>query len=261
MVSIPAMFTGTLYRQQRPLPRYVREHFDGGSLFKSLRASGYRVDNISEIPYDMRSASNTYRMRRPHVSYAEYVQFAGWQLADLSVFRHAPHILRPAIYNNQAWRLQTMLGPGDTTGRRHFPVNGAAILQELAERLTPAVDQPLYKFIHVGIPHRPVSIDADCDYFEGLRPTRDNYKAQTRCAVRAWLRCSIASRGRRLRRGAHRHRIRSWNRLPSAEVREQPADACRRAGHSLRQVDGTAHRQATAEPGRCASVPCADDYQ
>ena len=184
MVSIPAMFTGTLYRQEQPLPRYVREHFDRGSLFKSLRAAGYRVDNISEIPYDSRSASNTYRMRRPHVSYAEYAQFAGWQLADLSLFRHAPHILRPAIYNNQAWRLQTMLGPGDTTGRRHFPVNGAAILQELANRLTPTVDGPVYKFIHVGIPHRPVTVDARCGYVEGLRPTRDNYKAQTRCAVR-----------------------------------------------------------------------------
>lgn len=183
MVSIPAMLTGTLYRQERPLPRYVREHFDKGSLFKTLRAHGYRVDNTSEIPYDSRSASNTYRMRRPHVSYAEYVQFAGWQLADLSLFRHAPHILRPAIYNSQAWRLQTMLGPGDTRGRRHFPVNGAAILQEFSERLTPAIDEPLYKFIHVGIPHRPVTIEADCDYVEGLRPTRENYKGQARCAV------------------------------------------------------------------------------
>lgn len=184
MVSIPAMFTGTVYRQERPLPRYVREHFDRGSLFKSLRAAGYRVDNISEIPYDSRSASNTYRIRRPHVSYAEYAEFAGWQLADLSLFRHAPHILRPAIYNDQAWRLQTMLGPGDTSGRRHFPVNGAAILHELANRLTPTVDGPVYKFIHVGIPHRPVTVDATCGYVEGLRPTRDNYKAQTRCAIR-----------------------------------------------------------------------------
>ena len=52
MVSIPAMLTGTVYRQEMPLPRYVREHFDKGSLFKSLRSHGYRVDSISEIPYD-----------------------------------------------------------------------------------------------------------------------------------------------------------------------------------------------------------------
>ena len=117
------------------------------------------------------------------MSYAEYVRFAGWQLADLSLFRHAPHILRPTIYNDQAWRLQTMLGPGDTRGRRHFPVSGSAILQEFSQRLTPTIDEPLYKFIHVGLPHRPVTIDADCDYVDGIRPTREHYKAQTRCAV------------------------------------------------------------------------------
>jgi hypothetical protein len=184
MVSIPAMLTGTVYRQERPLPRYVREHFDKGSLFTSLRAHGYRVDNIAEIVYDTRSASNVYRTRRPYVSYAEYVEFAGWQLADLSLFRHAPHILRPRIYNDQAWRLQRMLGPGDTEGRRHLPVSGSAVLLELSQRLTPATDAPVYKFIHVGIPHRPVTLTADCEYAEGLRPTRENYKGQTRCAVR-----------------------------------------------------------------------------
>jgi len=184
MVSIPAMLTGTVYRQEQTLPRYVREHFDDGSLFKSLRDRGWRVDSISEIPYDGKSVSNGYRIRRPHVSYAEYTQFAAWQLADLSLFRHAPHILRPHIYNDQQWRLQTLLGPGDTSGRRHFPVNGAAVLQEFAERSTLTVDEPVYKFIHVGIPHRPVTIEADCDYVEGLRPTRENYKGQTQCAVR-----------------------------------------------------------------------------
>lgn len=184
MVSIPAMLTGTVYRQERPLPRYVREHFDKGSLFKSLRAHGYRVDSITEIPYDNKSVSNVYRVRRPHVSYAEYTQFAAWQLADLSLFRHAPHILRPKIYNDQAWRLQTTFGPGDTRSRRHFPVNGAAILEEFTYRLAPTVDEPVYKFLHVGIPHRPVTITADCDFVEGLRPTRENYKAQTRCAVK-----------------------------------------------------------------------------
>ena len=184
MVSIPAMLTGTVYRQEQTLPRYVREHFDDGSLFKSLRGRGWRVDSISEIPYDGKSVSNGYRIRRPHVSYAEYTQFAAWQMADLSLFRHAPHILRQHIYNDQRWRLQTLLGPGDTSGRRHFPVNGAAVLQEFAERLTLSLDGPVYKFIHVGIPHRPVTIEADCDFVEGLRPTRENYKGQTQCAVR-----------------------------------------------------------------------------
>jgi hypothetical protein len=91
--------------------------------------------------------------------------------------------LRPTIYNNQQWRLQAVLGPGDTRLRRHFPVNGAAILREFAERMRPAVDEPVYKFIHVGIPHRPVIVTADCGTADAIRPRRENYKDQTRCAV------------------------------------------------------------------------------
>ena len=183
MVSIPAMLTGTVYRHERPLPRYVREHFEKGSLFKSLRGHGYRVDNIADIVYDTKSATHVYRTRRPYIGYAEYVQFAGWQLADLSLFRHAPHILRPAIYNDQAWRLQTRLGPGDTAGRRHMPVSGSAVLLELSQRLTTSVDEPVYKFIHVGIPHRPVTLTAECKYVEGMSRAREYYKGQTRCAI------------------------------------------------------------------------------
>jgi hypothetical protein len=182
MVSIPAMLSGTLYRMERPLPRYVREHFDNGSVFKTLQSRGYRIDNISEIPYDFKS-SKVYRMPRPYVSYREYTQFAAWQLADLSLFRHAPHVLRPWIYNDQSWRLQTLFGPGNTRDRRHFPVNGAAILDEFAERMTPAIDGPAYKFIHVGIPHRPVIVTSDCGVADKIRPLRENYKDQAHCAI------------------------------------------------------------------------------
>ena len=185
MVSIPAMLTGTVYRNERDLQQYVRDQFDKGSLFKSLRAGGYRVDSITEMQYDFRSATNFHRTSRPFVSYPEYVQFAGWQLADLSLFRYAPHILRPKIYNNDEWRLQTWLGPGDTRSRRLHPVNGAAVLNELAHRATIVTDEPLYKYVHVGIPHLPLAVDADCTFTGvGRRVTRERYKDQARCAVR-----------------------------------------------------------------------------
>jgi len=184
IVSIPAMLTGTVYRNERDLQRYIRDHFENGSLFKSLRAGGFRVDSVTGMQYDHRSATNFYRVPRPYVSYPEYVEFAAWQLADLSLFRHAPHILRPKIHNGEAWRLQTLLGPGDTRSRRLHSVNGAAVLGELAGRVRVATDEPLYKFIHVGIPHLPVAVDADCAFIGTVRATRERYKAQARCAIR-----------------------------------------------------------------------------
>jgi hypothetical protein len=57
------------------------------------------------------------------------------------------------------------------------------VLAEFAERMKPAVDGPVYKFMHVGVPHPPVTLRADCSFVEPQRFTRENYAGQTRCAV------------------------------------------------------------------------------
>jgi hypothetical protein len=185
IASIPAMLTGdTSYRNEQPLQSYVRDRFEHGSLFKSLRAAGYRVDNITTWQYENSSETHFYSIRRPYMAYREYTRFAAWELADLSLFRHAPHVLREGIYNDQKWRLQQVFGPRDTSTRRYHSGNGAAVLDEFARRLTPAADGPLYKFIHVGIPHLPVVLDANCEFIGAVRsPDRVAYNGQARCAV------------------------------------------------------------------------------
>lgn len=156
-------------------------------MFRTLRGNGYRVDSITENHFDSQGATNFYRMPRPYLSYEAYTQYAAWQLADLSVFRHAPHIVRPWIHNDQAWRLQNALGGnqgGASSGRQYHGVNGAVVLDGFARRMTAATDERLYKFIHVGIPHLPVVVNADCESI-GVRPfTRDGYRGQARCGVR-----------------------------------------------------------------------------
>jgi hypothetical protein len=186
IASIPAMLTGgSVYRNERPLQSYFRDRFEQGSLFKSLRTAGYRVDNITEWPYENSAETHFYSIRRPYVSYREYTRFAAWELADLSLFRHAPHLLRSRIYNDQKWRLQQVFGPSDTSIRRYHSGNGAATLEEISRRLTPAVDGPLYKFMHVGIPHLPVVLNAHCDFIGVDRASdRRKYEGQARCAVR-----------------------------------------------------------------------------
>ena len=187
MLSVPAMLTGTVYRNEEPLQQYMRTHFQKGSLFRALRAGQFRVDSITELPYDSPSATLFFRTPRPYVSYEEYTRFAAWQLADLALFRHSPHALRPAIYNDQKWRLQTMFGGGETnatTERRHHPVNGEVVLSEFTRRISPAVDQPVYKFLHVGIPHLPVALNAKCEFIGPGRFSRESYGGQVRCAVR-----------------------------------------------------------------------------
>src|SRR5207247_2332498 len=100
VLSLPAMLTGDVYRNQEPRRQHISKQFERGSIFSALRSHGYQVDVISELvmvlEYD--PATTSYRLPRPYVSYESYKRFAAWQLADLALFRHAPHVLKSAIY-------------------------------------------------------------------------------------------------------------------------------------------------------------------
>ncbi len=185
IVSIPAMLTGSVYRNQEPMRRFIAKEFKRASIFRAMRDQGFQVDAVSGLSFDKPSTTNYYQLPTPYVTYDAYVRFAGWQLADLSLFRHAPHVLKPWIYNDQSWRLQTRFGQSsDTTGRRHMPVNGQAFLADYTARMRVAHDRPNYKYLHVGIPHWPVSVDADCEYIGARSLRRQNYTDQARCGIR-----------------------------------------------------------------------------
>ncbi len=186
VVSIPTMLTGQAYRNQEPMRRFMNRHFKRASIFGVLRSQGYQVDVVSGLVYDAASPTHFYRLPTPYVTYKAYVKFTAWQLADLSLFRHAPHLLKPAIYNDQSWRLQNLFGNenADTAGRRHLPVNGEAFLKDFTPRLHVAHDRPLYKYVHVGVPHWPMTLDAECNYIGINRASRELYAGQARCAIK-----------------------------------------------------------------------------
>jgi hypothetical protein len=186
IVSIPAMHTGQVYRNKESMRRFMSADFKDASIFNVMRGQGYQVDAVSGLIFDKASATNYYRLPTPYVSYDAYVRFSAWQLADLSLFRHSPHFVKPTIYNDQNWRLQNTVGrvSEHTAARRHLPVNGEAFLRDLTARLRVGRDRPLYKYVHVGIPHWPVTLDADCNYIGINRASRKLYTGQARCAVR-----------------------------------------------------------------------------
>jgi hypothetical protein len=58
------------------------------------------------------------------------------------------------------------------------------VLDDFARRMRVATDQPVYKFIHVGIPHLPVTVNADCHFNGVIRYNRESFRGQARCGVR-----------------------------------------------------------------------------
>ena len=254
IASIPAMLTGQVYRNDRPLQRYMRDILKQSI---DLQVSpGARVSRRRDLGHASRQRNRRrtyFRLQRPYVSYDEYVQFTAWQLADLSLFRHAPHILRPAIHNDESWRLQAMFGPGDTSTRQHHSVNGAVVLDQFAQRLRVPTDEPLYKYIHVGIPHRPVVVNGDCEFIGVVRATRAAYKEQARCAVRSDGRDSRSTQGpRRVRPDVRRYFFRPRHRDAAAAVRQRSADSHGRGCEDRRQRDGAARREALEQQRSCS---------
>jgi hypothetical protein len=57
------------------------------------------------------------------------------------------------------------------------------VLDEFARRMRVGTDEPLYKFIHVGIPHPPVALNADCEFTGVVRYSRESFRGQARCGV------------------------------------------------------------------------------
>ncbi len=186
ITSIPAMLTGAHYRNQEPIRSFIDRTADEESLLTLLRDRGFDTDAIGIHRQGLAPATNTYVIPRPYVSYDEYTRFTSWQLADLSAFRHAPHPVKRWLYNGQRWRLQMLLGQGRdgvTSERRYHSQNGQAFLRDFVSLLQATRDRPVYKFLHVGIPHLPVVLDERCQFVGVVRPTRDAYRGQAQCAI------------------------------------------------------------------------------
>ena len=186
IASIPAMLTGHAYRNEEPIRSFIQRRMAQQSLYSVLQEHGFDTDGISIHRPGLESATNGYLIPRPYVSDTDYVRFAGWQLVDLSLFRHAPHALKRWIYNDQRWRLQVRLGrgaDGSTTERRYHANNGQAFLEDFIRQIRVGRDRPVYKFLHVGIPHLPIVLDADCEFIGVTRATRASYLEQSTCAV------------------------------------------------------------------------------
>jgi hypothetical protein len=98
-----------------------------------------------------------------------------------------PHTLKesmtrhPARFDSATWidRRESA-----ASVRSHEAANSVAFLQQFTETMSVGRERPIYKLLHVGVPHRPLVVDEQCR-FTGLVPfSREPYLAQTRCAIR-----------------------------------------------------------------------------
>ena len=77
---------------------------------------------------------------------------------ELSLFRHVPHaakafsVERPDAFYRPIWMDR---GESPAQIRRHEASNSAAFLEQFVGLMSVGRDRPVYKLLHVGVPHRP----------------------------------------------------------------------------------------------------------
>ena len=152
--SMPAMLSGVAFRNEMPFRKFVARH---PSVFHVLGQQGYRLRSLTSYGDDHPSptfpgadATIRYDIPTPYGSYRDYVDVAAAQLLDLSLFRHAPHAVKPHIYHDRQWlfqqRIETRRGP-EARAARAF--GDAAFLREFGNRVTQGDDAPVYTLLHV----------------------------------------------------------------------------------------------------------------
>ena len=194
--SMPAMLAGLEYRNQKPAPEFIRDAFKQSSVFEQVSKAGYDVDAASIIPTDsfeqwlgQERAPNwkgaRFRIRKPFVSRDDYREVSARQLLELSLFRHVPHaakafsVDRPDSFYRPIAMDRTE-SPAQV--RRHEASNSAAFLEQFIGAMRVGRDRPVYKLLHVGVPHRPIVVDRDCRFgFAAM--SRESYTEQSRCAI------------------------------------------------------------------------------
>ena len=188
--AMPAMLSGVAFRNEMPFAEFLARH---PSIFHALGQQGYRLRSLTAHGPDHPSlslpganATIRYDIPSPYSSYRNYADVVAAQLLDLSLFRHAPHALKPGIYRDQQWLVQQWIasrrGP---EARAERPFGDAMFLREFATRVTVGDDAPVYTLLHVNTPHVPVVTDADCNYGLNRSPIPEDYADQARCALSA----------------------------------------------------------------------------
>ncbi len=256
-VSIPAILSGKVYRNQAPLDEFISEVMSAETLPAALHQSGYLVDMLTLRRYRYGdSYSNWYTVPRPFTDEKERRRFAAAEVLDLSLFRHLPHLVKPWVYQNQSWLIQSWVTIV-ADERKFEPSNSVAFMQYYRSQIRVGDQRPRYKFIHLLVPHLPLVLDGGCSFL-GPRPqSRDAFIDQSACAVRVLVDFLNALRAQ----GAYEKSLivvsaDHGNRFPSEVVSarfEEPQLASRAAALLLLKPPGSRGKLATSGAPVCLS--------
>ena len=185
-LTIPALLSGELYRNEVPIDVFVKDTLRGKTILNTAYDAGYEVDIAAQIPlrnvYSLGKHTNAYGITlAEHVSQADYVMNDSAKLLDLALFRVVPHFGKALVYRDELWVFRGMVRSEAYLQMHYFA--DLAFLSQLSESMTADRDVPVYKMFHLMLSHRPTVGNEKCE-FDGRNPTdRRSVTHQARCGL------------------------------------------------------------------------------
>lgn len=172
-LTMPLIVTGKVYQNERPVADFTADVMEQPNVLNAAIDAGFEVDIAAQPALrDVYSQSrHTHAYTIPgnlHAEQSDYFTEDAFRLADLSLFRVAPHFLRFLVHQDELWLLQRLSAPDDYPNLRYFAE--IEFLRQLKDRMTVSRQQPTYKLFHLMISHRPTVGTSDCE-FDGIKDT------------------------------------------------------------------------------------------
>ena len=186
-MTVPALLSGKIYRNDETKQSFIKRVVKHESILPVLGDRGYIVDLASDKfevnLYRKGFHSHSYAIpNNLHLSRLHYTLDDTLRMADLILFRHAPHLARKSIYRDQSWFLQSIFSNDEYGQLRYFAHNH--FLETLSRNAFVKGNAKRFKFFHLMTTHTPFIVNRDCSYAQKALPIeRENATNQSRCAL------------------------------------------------------------------------------
>ena len=178
--SLPTILNGKRFDLSagHSFKRVMRE-INEDSYLRHLADAGFRLDfvTLSKV-YCLEGAASCVVRPFGH-GYFEYqgIEYSLRLMTDLTLFRHLPMYLKERVYSDGRW----LFADAGLDEASRFP---EPVIREWVAHMSISNETPRYKWYHFNGTHAPAQWTADCEFVEGLKRSRENYKAQTLCVLR-----------------------------------------------------------------------------
>lgn len=183
--AIASYVSNVFYENKETKDEFNEQIFAGDNIFNLASEKGFEFDFITNENWSHFFAKTKHKNSYIHSNKADDFQTASATfIFDLSLFRMLPHVLKKYIYNDQKWFTSSLI-PGEVHMRfSHF--KDLVFVSDLIKNAQASRNQPVYKYLHILSPHRPLVTLPDCTFAGGsLKASEQNILIQSKCSLDA----------------------------------------------------------------------------